>query len=164
MLGGNRVSKADARIDAIGTLDELNAHVGLISDILEFENHELFEIQNDLFIIGSHLANDGSKTKLKLPQLPVESISRLETAIDRMDDQLPKMTHFILPGGHMTISHIHISRSVCRRAERKVVVLGNDTNDFIYQYLNRLSDYLFVFARWVGQQSGIPERKWIPDQ
>jgi cob(I)alamin adenosyltransferase len=152
LLGGSRVLKSDLQIEAYGTVDELNSNIGLVRDlVLDMEVKEvLIKIQNKLFTIGAHLANDQKKAKIKLPSLTIEAIELLEQSIDKMEENLEPLTKFILPGGHPTVSHTHISRSVCRRAER-CIIRFNDTsenvNPLVIQYLNRLSDYLFVLGR-----------------
>lgn len=171
LIGGSRVSKADERIEACGTLDELNSHIGLIADLTKrpSEIDFLREIQKDIFVVGAIVTLDPSKKNApKIPQLKTEKIQLLENEIDVMESQLPAMTHFILPGGHPTVSQIHIGRSVCRRAERITISLKENAYptlpENVLQYLNRLSDFLFVFARHIGQQLGVEEIKWIPEK
>ena len=159
--------KSDLRIEAYGTVDELNSHVGLCRDLMNDESSKntLKEIQDRLFTIGSSLACDPEKeTKMKIPDLKEEDTRFLEKEIDRMDKELPEMKHFILPGGHITVSHIHIARCVCRRAERCCVRLGEkeQENSVIIKYLNRLSDYLFVLARYAGHLLKSEEIPWKP--
>ena len=150
LLGGTRVSKSELQIEAYGTVDELNAYVGLIRDQIWKKPVlvELIEIQDRLFTIGSHLANDQKKSGIKLPEISESDIERLENQIDLMNEKLPPMTAFILPGGNTTVSYTHIARCVCRRAERHVVRLNHnwDVDPIIIKYLNRLSDYLFVLC------------------
>lgn len=167
LLGGSRVSKADLQIEAFGTVDELNSYIGLIRDQLkEQESIEfLIHIQDRLFTLGSHLANDGKKEKIKLPPIRVEDIEKLEASIDQMETNLPPMHAFILPGGNTTVSFIHIARCICRRAERQVVRLNqieNAVNPIIIQYLNRLSDYLFVLSRSKSKELKANEIEWKP--
>ncbi len=171
LIGGSRVSKADLPIEACGTLDELNSHIGLIADLVEtkFDIDFLREIQKDLFVIGAIVTLDVHKKNApKIASLKDDKITILENKIDEMEEQLPAMTHFILPGGHPTVSQIHIGRSVCRRAERIVIELKENNYptlpENVLQYLNRLSDFLFVFARYIGQQLGVEEIKWIPEK
>ena len=152
LLGGSRVLKSDLQIEAYGTVDELNSNIGLVRDLVLDNDVKtvLIKIQNKLFTIGAHLANDQKKAKIKLPPLTIEAIEILEKSIDQMEEALEPLTKFILPGGHPTVSHIHISRSVCRRAERCVIRFNNlseNVNPLVIQYLNRLSDYLFVLGR-----------------
>lgn len=168
LIGGTRVSKASLRIDTYGTVDELNAHIGYCCDQLSdaVSLMDLREVQDRLFTIGASLAADPEKeTKLKIPDLHDTDISRLETAIDRMNDSLPPMKFFILPGGHLLVSSLHIARCVCRRAERLAVQL-HETGSFVepkvIQYLNRLSDYLFVLSRYCGHLLQVPEQPWRP--
>jgi|SRR5215469_18727673 len=167
LIGGTKVLKSDLRIEAYGTVDELNSHVGLCRDLMNDESSKntLKEIQDRLFTIGSSLACDPEKeTKMKIPDLKEEDTRFLEKEIDRMDKELPEMKHFILPGGHITVSHIHIARCVCRRAERCCVRLGEkeQENSVIIKYLNRLSDYLFVLARYAGHLLRSEEIPWKP--
>ena len=168
LIGGTKVSKAHVRIDAYGTVDELNSYIGLCKDLLSDKNNTLIlqEIQDRLFTIGSALACDPEKeTKMKIPDLKEEDITLLENEIDKMNDTLPPMTSFILPGGHPTVSHLHISRCICRRAERCCVRLEiekNEVDPIIPKYLNRLSDYLFILARYSGHTLRIPELPWKP--
>lgn len=168
LIGGTKVSKSHLRIEAYGTIDELNSHVGLCCDLLSDPGSKqmLKEIQDRLFTIGSALACDpGKETKMKIPDLQESDITGLEEEIDKMTDQLPLMKSFILPGGHPTISHIHIARCVCRRAERCCVRLAEENQEVapvIVKYLNRLSDYLFVLARYAGQLLHAPEIPWKP--
>ncbi|MGE5518848.1 MAG: cob(I)yrinic acid a,c-diamide adenosyltransferase [Candidatus Dadabacteria bacterium] len=166
LLGGTKVPKSDLRIESYGTIDELNSWIGLINDQLndeEFRN-DLKEIQDRLFTIGSELATDRDKgTKMTLPQLYESDIQMLEERIDLMQSKLPQMKSFILPGGHVTVSFIHITRCVCRRAERLVVTQqqhGLFAEDKILKYLNRLSDFLFVLARYAAQKHHVQEIAW----
>ncbi len=166
LIGGTKVSKNDIRIDTYGTVDELNSWIGLINDQLnseEFKN-ELKDIQDRLFTIGSALACDADKEpKMKLPDLHQTDVQLLETRIDEMTARLPLMKSFILPGGHTTVSSIHICRTVCRRAERLAVTMTENNffvDEKIIQYLNRLSDYLFTLARYAAQKLGVEEIPW----
>ena len=166
LIGGTKVSKAHLRIEAYGTIDELNSYTGLCKDLLTDKNSTdvLKEIQDRLFTIGSALACDPDKeTTMKIPDLKEEDISLLEKEIDKMNETLPQMKFFILPGGHPTISHLHIARCICRRAERCCVRLGAEGNKVapvIIKYLNRLSDYLFVLARHAGHLLNVEELPW----
>lgn len=168
LIGGTKVPKSNLRIEAYGTVDELNSHIGLCGDLVSEEQTKkmLLEIQDRLFTIGSSLACDPEKeSKLKLPDLKEEDISLLEHEIDRMEARLPAMTNFILPGGHSTVSQIHITRCVARRAERCCVRLeleGMEVEPVILKYLNRLSDYLFVLSRHIGKLLEAPETPWKP--
>lgn len=166
LIGGTKVPKNDIRIETYGTVDELNSWIGMINDQLtdEFLSAELKEIQDRLFTIGAELATDTEKdSKMKLPDLIKSDVDFLENRIDVMTDKLPLMKSFILPGGHVTVSSIHIARCVCRRAERLAVNMQQ--HEFfvdvqVIQYLNRLSDYLFTLARFVTQQLGVEEIVW----
>jgi cob(I)alamin adenosyltransferase len=168
LLGGTRVSKSSLRIAAYGDLDELNSFIGLLIDQgpEEESGKILREIQDRLFTIGSSLAVDPEKElTMKIPDLRESDIHLLETTIDSMNAGLPVMKSFILPGGHPIVSLTHICRTVCRRAERAVVALDAQekiTQPFILPYLNRLSDYLFVLARHLGQKAGAAEIVWKP--
>ncbi len=170
LIGGTRVPKSHIRINAYGTVDELNAFIGLLGDQLADRHgrEQLREIQDRLFTIGSSLACDPTKEiVMKIPDLLESDIRLLEHEIDAMNERLPEMRSFILPGGHMAVSTAHICRTVCRRAERIIVELDAQEplgQPLIIQYLNRLSDYLFVLARYIGMQSGADEMKWKPRQ
>lgn len=166
LIGGTKVSKSHLRIESYGTVDELNSYIGLINDMIEdnASNEILREIQDRLFTIGSSLACDPEKeTGMKIPDLKEEDVKLLENEIDRMNEALPEMKSFILPGGHVAISTIHVGRCVCRRAERICVHLqqeGQEVSPLVIIYLNRLSDYLFMLARYLGQLLGVPEIPW----
>ena len=152
LLGGSRVSKSDLQIEAYGSVDELNSNIGLLRDLVTNEEVKslLIKIQNKLFTIGAYLANDQKKTTIKLPALNVGIIEVLEQSIDKMEEELEPLTKFILPGGHPSVSQTHICRSVCRRSERSVIRFkdsSENVNPIVIQYLNRLSDYLFVLGR-----------------
>ncbi|MGH2563225.1 MAG: cob(I)yrinic acid a,c-diamide adenosyltransferase [Ginsengibacter sp.] len=166
LIGGTKILKSDLRIETYGTIDELNSWIGFVNDAVnDFSaNHILKEIQDRLFTIGSSLACDPQKeTKLIIPDLHEKDITALEKEIDTMNETLPEMKHFILPGGHTAVSITHIARSVCRRAERYVVNLQDHqghVEPLIIKYLNRLSDYLFVLARYVAHLHNVPEVTW----
>jgi cob(I)alamin adenosyltransferase len=168
LIGGTKVPKSHIRIQAYGTIDELNAFTGLLNDqISDTHSREmLLEIQDRLFTIGSSLACDPDKEiAMKIPDLKESDILLLETEIDQMSAKLPEMKSFILPGGHVAVSTAHICRTICRRAERLIVELdGKEHLDqpLIIKYLNRLSDYFFVLARWIGHLLGAAETKWTP--
>jgi cob(I)alamin adenosyltransferase len=166
LIGGTKVPKSHIRIETYGTIDELNSYIGLVSDYAS-ENHTkiiLKEIQDRLFTIGSALATDPDKEPImKLPDLKEEDIELLEKEIDRMNDVLPKMKFFILPGGHVAISTTHIARCVCRRAERNCVAMQEQEmfiSPIIIKYINRLSDYLFMLARYTGHLLNVEEIAW----
>ena len=166
LLGGTRVSKADLRIETYGTVDELNAYIGLLRDVLQPENQRitLLEIQDRLFTIGAHLASDPDKSKAKMPDLLHEDVVMLEHAIDEMEANLPMLQSFILPGGHQHVSYCHIARNICRRTERLVIRLSEveEVDNLIVMYFNRLSDYLFVLSRKIAQDLGVNEIPWNP--
>lgn len=166
LFGGKRVSKADLRIDTYGTADELNSWIGVLrdQDINSKRKGVLLAIQDRLFTIGSMLAVEPGNTKVKVPVLTEPDVSFLEKEIDAMDANLPPMRSFVLPGGHPAVSFAHVARTVCRRSERLVIALHqNDPVDpLIIRYLNRLSDFLFVLARAVAQESGAEESPWKP--
>lgn len=166
LIGGTRVPKHHIRIESYGTVDELNSYVGLIKD-QEIDVHSksiLAEIQDRLFTIGSSLASDPEKSKMKIPDLKPEDIRLLESEMDQMDTMLPEMRSFVLPGGHPIISFCHIARCVCRRAERNTIHLSenNFVAPLVVQYLNRLSDYLFVLSRFLSLQLKVNETPWKP--
>jgi cob(I)alamin adenosyltransferase len=166
LIGGTRVPKHHLRIESYGTVDELNSYIGLIRDfgLSEHQKNVLKEVQDRLFTIGSTLASDPEKSKMKLPDLHQEDIALLEKEIDEMNDQLPELRHFILPGGSQSVSFCHVARCVCRRAERICVHLREEgpVDEKVIVYLNRLSDYLFMLGRKLCADQGIEENKWIP--
>ena len=168
LIGGTRVPKSHLRIEAYGTVDELNSYVGLCKDLLtdEYNRNLLQEIQDRLFTVGSSLACDPVKEpKMRLPDLMETDITLLENEMDRMNEQMTPMKFFILPGGHPTLSHLHIARCVCRRAERCCVRLQEENDEvapIVIKYLNRLSDYLFVLTRFTGHLLNVPEIAWKP--
>lgn len=165
LIGGVRVPKNSPRIQAYGTVDELNSFIGIVRDMYKEQKAQdvLYRIQNLLFTIGSHLAAHPEKSKMKLPDIVETDVELLEKEMDRMNEGLPELTHFILPGGHVAASHCHVARCVCRRAERLAVDLAENemVEPIIIKYLNRLSDYLFVLARQIGQDMGAEEVKWM---
>jgi cob(I)alamin adenosyltransferase len=173
LFGGTRVPKHHIRIDSYGTVDELNSYIGLIRDqeIDENSKQTLIQIQDNLFTLGAILATDPEKTILKngkerlnIPKVTEEDVNSLEDNIDLMETNIPPMTHFVLPGGHTTVSYCHIARCVCRRAERLASALYEVSpfDERALKYLNRLSDYLFVLARKLTYDLGADEVKWIP--
>lgn len=168
LFGGSRVSKGHIRIHAYGTVDELNSYIGLLSDLSpdESRNHELLRIQDRLFTLGALLATENEASKKRLPSITLKDISFLEESIDRMEESLDPIKTFVLPGGHPTVSYCHISRCVCRRAERICVELSeiNKVEEFVIQYLNRLSDYLFVFSRHLTKILRVKETPWVPEK
>nr|MBI1229883.1 cob(I)yrinic acid a,c-diamide adenosyltransferase [Cytophagales bacterium] len=166
LLGGKRVPKSHIRIDAYGTVDELNAVMGLLKD-QEVNRHRqplLKEIQDRLFTVGATLATDNNSLQVKKPDILEADILTLEREIDGMDETLPMLKNFILPGGHTSVSVAHLARTVCRRAERCVVLLHEEQviDTKIIQYLNRLSDFLFVLGRKMAQELNIEETTWAP--
>lgn len=166
LLGGKRVPKSDLRIDAYGTIDELNSFLGLLRDQKVNEKRTVFlkEIQDRLFTIGADLATVPGKDKVKKPDLHREDIESLEHEMDVMETELPMLTAFILPGGHQSVSFCHVARTVCRRGERIIVALASiePVSELVIQYLNRLSDYLFVLGRKMAQELNIEEVTWAP--
>ncbi|MBL4624612.1 MAG: cob(I)yrinic acid a,c-diamide adenosyltransferase [Flavobacteriales bacterium] len=166
LIGGTRVLKNHIRIEAYGTVDELNSYIGLIRDqkIDARSKDTLIEIQDRLFTIGSSLASDPEKSKMKIPDLLESDVEFLEKEIDSMNELLPEMRSFVLPGGHETVSFCHIARCVCRRAERISIELNENefVAELVIKYLNRLSDYLFVLARLLTQQFKAKEIPWKP--
>jgi cob(I)alamin adenosyltransferase len=166
LIGGTRLPKHHIRIEAYGTVDELNSHIGLLRDITTDKTTAelLIHIQDRLFTIGSHLAADPVKSKMQLPPIFEEDVVVLEKAIDVIDKVVPEMKSFVLPGGHVHVSYCHIARCVCRRAERSVLRLAeNEKVDEIHvKYLNRLSDYLFMLSRWYTLELKASEIPWKP--
>jgi cob(I)alamin adenosyltransferase len=165
LFGGQRISKDDIRIESYGTIDELNSFIGQLNasfTVREY-NQILYQVQNRLFDIGSHLASDPEKEPLP-SGIEEEDLVILEGAMDAMNETLPPLRHFILPGGDQVVALAHVCRTVCRRAERRVVALNRlaATDQAVVRYLNRLSDFFFVLARYLGQISGTEELKWIP--
>ena len=164
LLGGTRVSKSHERVEAYGNLDELNSFVGLIRDqeIRDHYRSVLILIQENLFIAEAMIAKDPGTDASNLPLLKEDEILLLEKEIDSMNEELPPLRNFILPGGHAAVSLCHIARTVCRRAERSVIRLNkiSPVEDIIIRFLNRLSDYLFVLARKTGQDAGAVETPW----
>jgi cob(I)alamin adenosyltransferase len=173
LFGGTRVPKDHIRIESYGTVDELNSHIGLIRDQEMHQHYKkiLIEIQDRLFTVGAILATPPEKETLKNGEKRLQNlgiiesdIALLENEIDAMEDSLPQMTHFVLPGGHTTVSYCHVARCVCRRAERLAVHLSHNepVAEIAIKYLNRLSDYLFVLARKLSHDLNADEVKWIP--
>lgn len=166
LIGGTRVPKHHIRIDTYGTVDELNAHTGLLSTYAETEGDtELLRfIQDRLFTLGSLLATDPSGSGMKLPQLSEADVERLERSIDEMDGQVEPLRNFVLPGGCGANAQAHVCRCVCRRAERLSVQLDEmqPVNETILKFLNRLSDWYFMYSRYMSHKAGKPEIKWTP--
>jgi cob(I)alamin adenosyltransferase len=165
LFGGRRVLKSELRIEAYGTVDELNSWVGLVRDVQTNTATKDFlkEIQDRLFTLGAVLAADPENHKLKTLDLHEGDIEVMEKAIDAMDKELEPLKNFILPGGHVYVSYCHLARTVCRRAERLTVALNQqDTlNPLAVKYLNRLSDYLFTLARKMAKDLGVREVNWV---
>jgi cob(I)alamin adenosyltransferase len=167
LLSGKRVAKDSLRIETYGTIDELNSHIGMLRDLCGDAKLELLtDIQVKLFDLGSTLAAGDSATieRFKVPQVADEDVQGLEQAMDAMDAELPPMRHFILPGEHPAVSQAHICRTVCRRAERIAIRLAAEepVPEIVVRYLNRLSDLLFMLARWTGQRLNVAEIPWKP--
>ena len=173
LYGGTRVPKHHIRIESYGTVDELNSYIGLVRDQeIDIPTKELLtHIQERLFTLGAILATDPEKEKLKsgkerlnIPRIDENDVQLLESEMDRMNENLPPMTNFILPGGHPTVSHCHVARCICRRAERLATFLNEQEpiDGLVLKYLNRLSDYLFVLARKLTYDLQVDEIKWIP--
>jgi cob(I)alamin adenosyltransferase len=164
LIGGTRVPKSSLRIECYGTVDELNSHIGLVrdQDINATRRPLLKEIQDRLFTIGSSLAADPEKSKMKLPDLHAADVTLLEDEMDRLNVDLPELRAFILPGGHPAVSHAHVARCVCRRAERLAIHLGEESfvAELVVVYLNRLSDFLFVLSRTMAHELGVEEVTW----
>ena len=168
LIGGTRVPKSHIRIETYGTVDELNSFIGLLNDLVVDTkiNTDLKEIQDRLFTVGSSLACDPEKdSALKIPDLKEEDIAGLESAMDAMNEVLAPMKSFIIPGGHQAISTAHVARCVCRRAERWCVNMQEEdlfVETLVIKYLNRLSDYLFTLARYIGHLNGVADIPWKP--
>jgi cob(I)alamin adenosyltransferase len=166
LIGGTRILKSSLRIEAYGTIDELNSYIGLVrdQDIHEQYKKQLIEIQDRLFTIGSSLAADPEKSTMKIPDLHASDIEVLEKWMDEMEEVLPEMKNFVLPGGHQTVSFCHVARCVCRRGERIIVDLNQHefVADLVISYINRLSDYLFVLSRKITLDLGAIEQPWQP--
>jgi len=166
LIGGTRVPKHSLRIESYGTVDELNSWLGVLRDraVAAHFKEELIFVQDRLFTLGSLLAADPEKSNMALPQLNEADIKRLEESIDKMETELPPMKNFVLPGGNETVSFCHVARCVCRRAERLVCALDEKTalDPVIIAFLNRLSDYLFVYSRYVSMKLNAEEIAWKP--
>ena len=168
LIGGTRVPKNHFRLEAYGTIDELNTFIGMIRSykVDEKSRNQIIDIQNKLFVIGAYLATDANVTNLRDKlDYSEEIIEGLEKEMDRMENELPPMKHFVLPGGNPGISYCHISRTVCRRAERRILDMAEETevNPWVIKYVNRLSDYLFVLSRYLSKQNNVDEIPWVPE-
>ena len=172
LVGGRRVAKDSARIEAYGTVDELNAVIGMARCMLETSpagprlDPWLVRIQNELFNLGAELATPDAKRRASVPQIAARHVVALERAIDELNASLPTLTSFVLPGGGPSSSFLHLARTICRRAERRVVALSRKEplGAQTLTYLNRLSDALFVFSRWAAREEGRPEPIWEPEE
>lgn len=167
LIGGTRVPKNSARLEAYGTVDELNSYIGMVRSLASDARitAELADIQMRLFDIGGNLATDPEAATLKMPLgVNEEDVAVLEKAIDRMDAEIPPLKHFVLPGGNETVAFCHIARTVCRRAERRILDLGQQAgvDELVLKYVNRLSDYLFILSRKLAHDANIEEFKWMP--
>lgn len=164
LLGGTRVPKYHVRIEAYGTVDELNACMGMLGQekVLSSLAPLIRDIQNKLFTLGSILANDPEKSRFEIPGLAESDIQQLENSIDELNDQLEPLKNFVLPGGHPANAWAHLGRTICRRAERRVVELNEhvELDPRVLRYLNRLSDWLFMVARFASKESGAEEIIW----
>jgi cob(I)alamin adenosyltransferase len=166
LIGGTRLPKDHIKIEAYGSVDELNAWIGVLADAPENKNRNVFlkEIQDRLFTIGAELASEPEQNKKKLPELFESDIEVLEKEMDAYNEVIPTLRAFVLPGGHPLVSFAHVARTVCRRSERQIITLSHneDVNPLIIKYLNRLSDYLFVLSRKITQEQNAPEIAWKP--
>jgi cob(I)alamin adenosyltransferase len=167
LLGGKRVSKSHLRIESYGNVDELNSFIGLLKDNRDMESrisNQFYWIQEHLFSIGSNLAVENDFKGFELPTVGDLEIKQLEVWIDKYTSELPELKNFILPGGHEIVSLCHVCRTVCRRAERTIIALDeeNTVDEFILQFMNRLSDYFFVMSRKMAQLLNAPETPWKP--
>lgn len=164
LIGGKRVSKSHIRIEAYGTLDELLSYIGLLRDLVKTSEDKefLFAIQDRLMICSAILAADCDDCQQRIPEILESDIKELEVEIDKMESNLEPMKCFVLPGGHPAVSHCHIARTICRRSERVVITLAenNFVPDKVLQYINRLSDYLFVLSRKLSKDFNIVEIPW----
>ncbi len=164
LLGGKRVPKHHAKIEAYGTADELNAFIGLLRDQQISDHHKsiLLKIQEKVFVAESLLASDEGSEEFQLPQLEEADITILEQEIDAMNQSLPPLSNFILPGGSPAVSYAHVCRVVCRRAERIIIKLQEESpvDEIIIRYFNRLSDYFFVLGRKIAADGGVEDILW----
>lgn len=167
LLGGKKVSKSDLRIESYGNVDELNSFLGYLKDHPEVQNRlkqQIYWIQEHLFTIGSILATEPGFSGFELPKITETEVNQLEVWIDKYDEEVPPLKNFILPGGHQAVSLSHVCRSVCRRTERSVIALSKveEVDDVVLRFLNRLSDYLFIFARVLSHRLEVTEIPWSP--
>ena len=167
LVGGSRVAKDDKRVEAYGTVDELNSHIGLLAEMMRQRQggyyDELKAVQHNLFTLQTLLATEDEALYARLPQLPEEEVEILERQIDTITDQLPRLKNFVIAGGNMAGAQCHVCRTVCRRAERCIVAMSHEVrvDEVILRYLNRLSDYLFVLARYAVISNGKAEDLYI---
>jgi cob(I)alamin adenosyltransferase len=165
LYGGSRIGKGDIRIEAFGSLDELIAYFGLLQDRISnsYITERIIELQHELFNMGAYMAATND-TSLKMPELNTSLVKSLEDEMDDWNEEIPPLKHFILPGGFAHASHVHVARTICRRVERNTVKLKGHFNEdeHIIKFLNRLSDWLFVLARYLNFENNIPEVKWEP--
>lgn len=169
LVGGTRIKKSDPRIHLYGEVDELNSSIGAATSFLDesFDKTFLHQIQSHLFDIGSNLACEKDKRQqYKLPQVTTEMIKFIENQIDKMDAELPALTHFVLPGGHKAAALFHMSRTICRRVERQMVDFDDQQPGEVPEnasvYINRLSDYFFILSRYINFKNGLKEKEWVP--
>ncbi len=169
LVSGNRISKSDDRIDLYGDIDELNSYLGVVHQYLKDKNAKelLYKVQSALFDLGSNLAcEEENRSRYKLPQVHLDLVSGLERSMDDMDQELPKLKSFVLPGGSILASHLHVARTICRRVERKLVHFklksGENLPENALIFLNRLSDYFFMLSRYVNYKENINEIEWKP--
>jgi cob(I)alamin adenosyltransferase len=165
LVGGSRVLKCSDRVEAYGDLDELVSYLGLCREYLsQAESSDLLQIQNVLFNIDSIIACEKEEFLSKLPEVKQDDVKFLESRIDAMNEVVPPLRQFIIPGGDLTSSHLNVARTICRRCERKVVKLSQDSQvqEIVLQYINRLSDYLFMLSRYVILKQGKEETFWQP--
>lgn len=168
LIGGTRVPKNHYRLEAYGTVDELNTFIGMIRshELDEVSDKQIIDIQHKLFYIGAFLATDSNVTdlreKIKYDEAVIE---KLESEMDRMESELPPMKYFVLPGGHPAVSYCHISRTICRRTERRILSMMEESeiHPWVIRYINRLSDYLFVLSRYLSKYFNINEIPWVPE-
>ncbi|GAB4287943.1 MAG: cob(I)yrinic acid a,c-diamide adenosyltransferase [Marinilabiliales bacterium] len=167
IIGGQKIDKFDPRIEAYGTVDELIAYTGLLRDLIDEKNviNQLIFIQDKLMVCASMLATPSNVNEKNLPHIKDDDVSKIEIDIDAMEEDLEQLKSFILPGGHVVVSHCHILRTICRRAERKIVYLNTITkiDDRLIRFINRLSDYFFVLARMFTKIYNVNEIEWKPD-
>lgn len=166
LVGGSRIGKGENKIEAYGTIDELNAWIGVLGDLPEntTRKEQLKEIQDRLFTIGAELASEVEIRKKAIPDLKEEDITILENWLDEMEKDIPPLRAFVLPGGNLAVSYAHVARTVCRRAERQIIRLKEfeEVHPLVIPYVNRLSDFLFMLSRKITQETGSEEIAWKP--